>query len=87
MATKNQPVNKIRFGRIRAVIWRNPGAGDNGPTVNTRLARLYDAPEADGWKEPQVKQEDCPDDRDPVLSTNPGDARRLLHISRAAGPV
>ncbi len=55
--------------------------------VNTRLGRLYEAPEADGWKEPQVKQEDCPDDRDPVLSANPGDTRSLLHIPRAAGPV
>ena len=46
MATKNQPVKEIRFGRIKAVIWRNPGTNGNGPMFNTTLARLYKDPES-----------------------------------------
>ncbi len=53
MATKNQPVKEIRFGRIKAVIWKNPGSNGNGPMFNTTLARLYKDPEADAWKETQ----------------------------------
>ncbi len=53
MATKNQPVKEIRFGRIKAVIWKNPGSNGNGPMFNTTLARLYKDPESDAWKETQ----------------------------------
>ena len=53
MATKNQPVKEIRFGRIKAVIWKNPGSNGNGPMFNTTLARLYKDPQADEWKETQ----------------------------------
>ena len=53
MATKNQPVKEIRFGRIKAVIWKNPGSNGNGPTFDTTLARLYKDPESDAWKETQ----------------------------------
>jgi len=41
MATKNQPAKKVRLGRIKAVIWKNPGSNGNGPLFNTTLARLY----------------------------------------------
>ncbi len=53
MATKNQPVKEVRLGRIKAVIWKNPGSNGNGPLLNTRLARLYKDPESDNWKESQ----------------------------------
>ncbi len=53
MATKNQPVKEVRLGRIKAVIWKNPGPNGNGPLFNTTLARLYKEPESDTWKESQ----------------------------------
>ncbi len=53
MATKNQPVKEVRLGRIKAVIWKNPGSNGNGPLLNTTLARLYKEPESDNWKESQ----------------------------------
>jgi hypothetical protein len=53
MATKNQPVKEVRLGRIKAVIWKNPGSNGNGPLFNTTLARLYKDPESDNWKESQ----------------------------------
>ena len=53
MATKNQPVKEVRLGRIKAVIWKNPGSNGNGPLLNTTLARLYKDPESDNWKESQ----------------------------------
>ena len=59
MATKNQPVKEIRFGRIKAVNWKNSGSNGNGPMLNTKLARLYKDPEDDAWKETQsVGRED-----------------------------
>ena len=51
MATKNQPVKEARLGRIKAVIWKNPGSNGNGPLFNTTLARLYKESESDTWKE------------------------------------
>ena len=54
MATKNQPVKEVRLGRIKAVIWKNPGSNGNGPLLNTTLARLYKEPESDNWKESQT---------------------------------
>jgi len=53
MATKNQPVKEIRFGRIKAGIWKNPGSNGSGPMFNTTLARLYKDPDDDAWKETQ----------------------------------
>ncbi len=47
MATKNQPVKEVRLGRIKAVIWKNPGSNGNGPLFNATLARLYKDPESD----------------------------------------
>ena len=47
MATNNQPVKEVRLGRIKAVIWKNPGSNGNGPLLNTTLARLYKEPESD----------------------------------------
>ena len=39
MATKNQPVKEVRLGRIKAVIWKNPGSNGNGLLFNTRIGK------------------------------------------------
>ncbi len=44
MATKNQPVKEVRLGRIKAVIWKNPGSNGNGPLLNTTLTWKIDEP-------------------------------------------
>ena len=44
MAEKNQPARVIRFGRIKAVVWKNEGADGNHALYNTTVARLYKGP-------------------------------------------
>jgi hypothetical protein len=47
--TKNQPVQEIRLGLIKAVIWANP-TKNNGTMHNVTLARLYRDAD-DKWQE------------------------------------
>ena len=47
----NQPAHELRYGRIKAVIWKNAGPNGNGPTFSTTLVRLYKDPESDEWRE------------------------------------
>ena len=44
---KNRPAHEIRYGGIKAVIWRN--ATSNGVMHNVTLARLYK--DGDEWRE------------------------------------
>lgn len=43
----NRPVNELRFGAIKVVIWRNESR--NGPMFNVTVSRLYR--EGESWKE------------------------------------
>ena len=43
----NRPINEVRYGSIKVVIWRNPTA--NGHMHNVTVARLYK--DGDDWKE------------------------------------
>lgn len=43
----NRPVNELRFGSIKVVIWRNESK--NGPMFNVTVSRLYR--EGESWKE------------------------------------
>ena len=78
MATKNQPVKEVRLGRIKAVIWKNPGSNGNGPLLNTTLARLYKEPESDTWKETPPPTPHHP----PALATS--ESRQFARSSRCA---
>ena len=51
MAEKNQPANIVRFGRIKAVIWRNEGANGTPPMFNTTVTRIYRVAGTDTWKD------------------------------------
>ena len=44
---KNRPVHEIRFGRIRAAIWRNDT--EAGTFYNLTISRLYK--DGDEWKD------------------------------------
>lgn len=43
----NRPINEVRYGGIKVVIWRNQTA--NGPMYNVTVARLYK--NGDDWRE------------------------------------
>jgi len=59
MPEKNQPVKELRFGRVKAVIWKNPGSNGNPAMYNTTIARLYKDPETDKWKDtPSLGRDD-----------------------------
>ncbi|MFO0972893.1 MAG: hypothetical protein U1A27_05575 [Phycisphaerae bacterium] len=45
--TPNKPVHEIRYGSIKAVIWKNETA--NGAMHNVTVARIYK--DGDEWKE------------------------------------
>lgn len=45
--TPNKPVHEIRFGHVKAVVWKNQTA--NGHMFNVTVARIYK--EGDEWKE------------------------------------
>ena len=51
MAEKNQPARIVRFGRIKAVVWKNEGTNGNPVMYNTTVARLYKDPDSDTWKD------------------------------------
>ncbi len=44
---KNRPVHVVRFGSIKAVVWRNETSA--GPICNVTVARSYK--DGDQWKE------------------------------------
>jgi hypothetical protein len=43
----NRPINEVRYGSIKVVIWRNQTA--NGHMYNVTVARLYK--DGDDWRE------------------------------------
>ena len=45
--TKEKPVNEVRFGAIKAAIWKNDTTG--GVRYNVTFSRLYKDKEADQW--------------------------------------
>ena len=45
--TPNKPAHEIRYGSIKAVVWKNQTA--NGPMFNVTVARLYK--DGNDWKE------------------------------------
>lgn len=47
----NRPVHELRYGRIKAVIWKNEGADGNGHTMSVVVFRLYKAANSDHWRE------------------------------------
>ena len=49
--TKNQPVQEIRMGLIKAVVWANP-TKSNGIMHNVTLSRIYRDTNGD-WQETQ----------------------------------
>ena len=51
MADKNQPARVVRFGRIKAVIWKNEGTNNGNPVYNTTVARIFKDPASDTWKD------------------------------------
>lgn len=45
---KQKPEHEIRFGRIKAAVWKNEG--ENGPRFSVTVCRLYkENPEAKQW--------------------------------------
>ena len=47
MAEKNRPSHTIRYGSVKAVVWKNKTS--NGHMFNVTVARLYK--DGDEWKE------------------------------------
>ena len=45
---KDKPVHEVRFGAIKAAIWKNDTV--NGVRYNTTFSRLYKDREDDQWK-------------------------------------
>ena len=46
--TKEKPVHEVRFGAIKAAIWKNDTTG--GVRYNVTFSRLYKDKEDDQWK-------------------------------------
>ena len=46
--TKEKPVNEVRFGAIKAAIWKNDTTG--GVRYNVTFSRIYKDREDDQWK-------------------------------------
>ena len=75
----NRPINEVRYGSIKAVIWRNPTA--NGPMYNVTVARLYK--DGDDWKESHsFGQDDLL-----VLAKALHDAYSIIHTHRNTAPT
>ena len=47
----NRPVHELRYGRIKAVIWKNEGADGNGHSMSIVVFRIYKDPNTDVWRE------------------------------------
>jgi hypothetical protein len=72
----NKPVHEIRYGSIKAVIWRNQTA--NGAMHNVTVSRLYK--DGDQWKESSgFGQDDLL-----VLAKALDDAHSWIHTQKAA---
>lgn len=73
---KNRPVHEIRYGGIKAVIWRNNT--QNGPMHNVSVARLYK--DGEQWKEASsFNTEDLP-----TLAKALLDAHSWIQLQRVA---
>jgi hypothetical protein len=46
--TKDKPIHEVRFGAIKAAVWRNDTS--NGVRYNTTFSRLYKDKEDDQWQ-------------------------------------
>ena len=46
--TKEKPVNEVRFGAIKAAIWKNDTTG--GVRYNVTFSRIYKDKDDDQWK-------------------------------------
>ena len=42
----NRPVHELRYGRIKAVIWKNEGTNGNGHSLSVVVFRIYKDPNA-----------------------------------------
>ena len=51
MADKNQQARVVRFGRIKAVIWKNEGTNGGPVMYNATVSRIYKDPATDTWKD------------------------------------
>lgn len=72
---KNRPVKEIRYGSIKAVVWKNQT--QNGPMFNVSVARIYK--DGNDWKEStSFGQEDLP-----ILSKALLDAHTFIHQQAA----
>jgi hypothetical protein len=49
MTKKNQPVNEIKSGMIRATLWCNESSDSNDPWYSVTVSRLYKGDE-DTWR-------------------------------------
>jgi hypothetical protein len=76
---KNRPAHEVRYGGIKAVIWRN--ATSNGVMHNVTLARLYK--EGDEWRETSgFNTEDLP-----VIAKLAYDVHTWIHANTERKPA
>jgi hypothetical protein len=72
----NRPVHEIRYGNIKAVIWKNQTA--NGSMHNVTVARIYK--DGDDWKESSgFGRDDLL-----ILAAALNEAFRWIHSQKAA---
>ena len=47
----NRPVHELRYGRIKAVIWKNERTNGSGHSLSVVVFRIYKDPNTDEWRE------------------------------------